>query len=485
MNKEPNKKISPLLDYDEEANLQAIVDSYFTQDSACTETVSKILALNDSIVGGNERSDLFKAFLIATNDLIYCRCFLKQIFEVSYTILEKSGPAALRELAEQYSKSTTIMAQADVSQIYNYLVTLLPNHCRFILSLVNNGSVLYEYIQAGDRQGFISTLSHTTKGLEEFLALCQAFSTVNLQIDWPIVTENILYIRSIIESSDPMAQFFEDNKSDKDFKSIRTALDAINDFVTVIFCSALSYFCQIHYSNFITFTNRVAMNIICNDLWKENSIPSFFYVINNGGYSIEDDIINKNDPEHTIVAIAKEYLKNKTTKKGRPKRLWLKIETLLTETEIGQMLKSKIWQELKDRISLFELVEPGRIPGKEKKITGDKREIIIDALGCCFIYYSAYVLGYADNLEESPTLSSFVRTTNVLTKVSRNTIKKYWWILKDAEEWENQRSGYKAAFLKSHTALAMILERNLQAILDTMDFIRIELQQFWENLDSN
>ena len=484
MNKEPNKKISPLLDYDEEANLQAIVDSYYTQDSACTETISKILALNDSIVGGDERSNLFKTFLIAIKDLIYSRCFLKQIFEVSYTILEKSGPEALRKLAKQYSENTKIMAQADVSQIYNYLVTLSPNHCRFILSLINNGSVLYEYIQAGDRKGFISTLSHSTKGLEEFLALCQAFSFVNLQIDWPIVTENIQYIGSIIETSDPMAQFFEENESNEDKRSIGTVLEAINDLVTVIFCSALSYFCQIHYSNFITFTNRVAMNIICNDLWKEHSIPSFFYVINNGGYSIEDDIINKNNPEHTIVVIAKEYLINKTTKKGRPKRLWLKIETRLTETEIGQMLKNNIWQELKDRISLFKFIELGKVPGKEKEISGDKRDIIIDALACCFIYYSAYALNYADNFEESTIKSSFFRTTKVLTNVSKNTIFAYWYILKEAENWESRSPGYKKACMQVQTRLVSILEYNLQSIEDTMDFVKIKLDGFWKELEN-
>lgn len=471
-----------LLDFDKEARLQEIVDQYYTQAQNLAETINKISEIDNIIPGGDEKSDLFKSFLKAAKKLLYSRCFSKQMIEVSYTILENSGPTALRDQALKF-KNDIVLAQANVSEIYDYLTTLSPERCRFVLSLVNNGSILYEHVQTSNKNSFISTLSQATKGLEDLLVFCHVFLTAASMIVWPYTAECIQEIYFVINASDPMTQFFDNNSSSKDYSEVANAIEIMSDFASAIIYGALSVFCPINKSYFYTFTNNVALNIICNDLWKEYTISSFLDVMNTAtaGYSIENDVINKNEPNHIIVSYAKEYLKKNKPKKGRPQKSWLKMETKYTDDEIGNMLKDEVWYELINRISEFELLDPGT----EKKIEGEKREIIINALGCCFIFYSAYSLGFTDSFEESNILSSFVRTANAIVKVSRNTIKKYWWVVKEAEEWENRQPGYKKAhYMSDNKMLTLMLERNLKAIEDTKEFVKIKLDVFWRNLES-
>lgn len=452
------------------------------------EIVNKIIATWDA------RDEKTKKYHDRLGGLIYhrwCFCFSVQMQEILFTILEKAGPKAFKEYLKQKEYNYT-NGEATVKEAYDFLIGLHPARIRLFLSLIDNGSIAYVYLQKKDFDGFFNSLNHTKTGLNELLSFCKKYiddqdlilsavriNSGNYDDDNTYITRAITYflntpnITSVFDSI--RSNIFSDVTNDQTIR--RKA-------VLISYYRTLKDFCRVNHKYYFKTTHDVAVDLICEKQWSRPATIIFFYLIERLGFSIEEDVLSRSNSEHDIITQAKFYIKNRDAilrtiglnkPKGRKVSSWLKIDSIYSEAEIGQLFKNEVWRALKNRILKFKLIDPET----KKEIIGNRANKIIETLGCCFIFYSAYTLGYANKFEESQ--SSFTRTINVLLEspVSRNTIKKYMWVLNEAENWTEKQPSYKTSSRKNNVALALILEKNLDEIINTIDFVKVELEKIF------
>lgn len=483
-----------------------------------------------------------KDWLYRMDEYLYCTMPLTEIY---YHYLEIYHPSLYRsqliEVGKKHGK------QATIQNAFDCLKNQPHSRRSLILSISDNGIALNHCVSNDDYDSFCQKIQESRMGSYEVLCICDFL--IEGDTIFQIVFDQIICMMNTANKiSETQTNFMISNSEKdrqlvtiiKDYKEEMERLEKLDNYLRIKYVqtsrNVTDYEDHITDSIDIILQNEYTVDSLLDNLSDSlhdlfsamhfDAMVDQFYTefgivanlshrylecLYKKGYSIEKEVIyhceasgcslldaivnQSSNPKIKLLIDAKDYLekkketeKNQSEKtspapstKGRPKSSWLNFETKYTEEEIGRKLRDEIWQSLIDRISEFELLDPRT----QKKIEGEKRDTIINALGCCFIFNSAYSLGYTDGFKESNILSSFVRTTNVIVKVSRNTIKKYWWVIKEAEEWGNRQSGYKKAYYASDKKmLTLMLERNLKAIEDTKDFVKIKLDVFWRNLES-
>lgn len=423
-------------------------------------------------------------------------CFSVKMEEIIYTILEKAGPIAFKEFLKQKNYIYT-KGEATVEEAYDYLTSLHPARIRLFLSLINNGSIVYVYIQKRDYEGFFNSLNRTETGLNELLSFCKLqimdkdIKRLTVRFNSGNYKDNIDITKAVTYSLNTpnITSIYDSLTLDRDIIRDNVDEQTRRKRVLLSYYRILKDFCRVNHEYYFKTTYDVAVDLICELQWRETAAFIFFYQIERLGFSIEEEVITRNDSKHPIVTLAKQYLTKRDDlwksiglkkTKGRKTSSWLKIDIIYTETEIGQLIKNEIWRALINRILRFKLIDPET----KKEIIGSRANKIIETLGCCFIFYSAYSLGYANSFEESQ--SSFIRTIKVLldSPISRNTIKKYMWILNEAEGWNEKQPSYKTSSRKNNLALALIMEKNLNEIIKTIDFVKVELEKLIKKYES-
>lgn len=426
-------------------------------------------------------------------------CFTVVMQEIIFTILEKAGPIAFKDYLKR-QQYYYFRGQATIEEAYDFLTSLHSARVRLFLSLINNGSIAYVYIQKRDYEGFFNCLNRTDSGLDELLSFCKMLIN-NLDINRLTIRLNsgdydndntditrflwyYLNIPNITSIQDSMLTSSRDIFSDEVDEQTK------RKHVLLSYYRILKDFCRVNHEYYFKTTFDVTIDFICRRQWLATVAYIFFYQIERLGFSIEEEVLSRCDPDHLIVIRAKQYMKQRDDlwksvglkkPKGRKTSSWLNLDTIYSEAEIGQMFKDKIWRALNNRILRIRLIDPKT----KKEIIGIRANKIRETLGCCFIFYSAHALGYAYSFEVSQ--SSFIRTAEILVGsndscVSRATIKKYMWVLNEAEGWDDKQPSYKTSCRKNNTVLTLILERNLSEIIKTIDFVKIELEKIFKNI---
>ena len=479
----------------EKPDLEARISCVFPRQKEYLNNLSKLL---NQVGASVTDTEIVKAYAMLVKFQAIQDVFRLQINEINLTICEKLSPTALQRFMslDDYETGEISFGEATIGQAYEYLRALRPSRCKMILSLANNGAILFEYVQQQNYEGFLSAFSRTEKGLHDILVYCNIYSEtanfLNIAQDSQCDETNTddfkrlhqyyyskVGIRSDQSKSqklyeclaEPLNTFLDPEKREEFLGLFKEEMDYL--------CShTLAFFCRLNHFSYFEFTNDVAMDVICNDRWSDYTIPMYFELLEALGYSIEEDVIKLNAPDHQIVAKAKEYLESKEpekpkTSKGRKKMSWINILPPDAEEEFGMLIRDEIWPELEKRLKRFTYVD-----SQENKIQRDIVETAIKAIGACFIYYAVDSLGWATKPNEKSASesashigakSSFERTIREFVDVSRNTIDKYMKIfekyaaLKDisARRLDDEQSYELNEFAKEEPALCGILVFNM------------------------
>ena len=450
--------------------------------------------------------------------LYWAPCFEEQIKEVIYTILEMAEPTAFKEYYKYIRENQEELVgydftghnfskRATVQEAYELLVNVRPERLKMFLSLVNNDLILFEYIQKKDYDGFFSSLSHTSTGLDDLLSFCyyeNGGSKVNIQLNISVtevidrIKENV-YTEIKDDSIDGVA-IFEDAYLKKypeygtEKEKCDFAIDLLQSFATgrfgrqsqgrfalMPYMAALKVFCKVNHDFYDSSVYRVAIDdVICNPTWINLIVDVYFYNIYQLGFYIKEEVIDKNNPEHIIVKKAEDFLKRnpqplQTTiepkqAKGRKKSSWIKTMAECPEDDLGRMFRDEIWTELKKRLQKFTYKDKNDI-----ELRGKDLETAIDALGACFIFYVVDSLGFADR-----KWSSYEKTTKEFLTVSRNTISSYIEIFDEYDRWLKHDQSNMDVLKSKNPKYYKILVNNFDLLKKTISDLTPRIKKLFE-----
>lgn len=446
-------------------------------------------------------------------------CFKMQTKEIIYTLFENIKPSAFKEY---FSKNEEISHRnkATVKEAYEFLSKVNPNRLKMFLSFVNNDAILFEYIQNKDFDGFFNSLTFTTTGLDELLCFCYEemnpdFFIINDQFDIKSYDETdsesntgrdaeVMDINNLDEMVGIVHAYYNENltnlKKSLNINPPKSLEEDINQLIeidlglvggvygtgvqgaicTKDYMKSLVELCEIiHVIGISTELYRVVIDDwICNPIWTGFVEDAYIFATSLLGYSIQEEIIDRNDSEHVIVVKAKEFLakhkeNNIENKKGRKQSSWIKTMTNCPEEDLGEIFRDEIWPELYKRLKKFTYKDKNDI-----KLRGKDLESAINALGACFIFYVVDSLGFADR-----KWSSYEKTTKVFLSISRITITNYIEIFDEYDRWlKNDRSNLDV-FQSKNPKYYKILLNNFDLFTETINYLTPKIKiLFEENL---
>lgn len=416
--------------------------------------------------------------------------FVFKMREIIYTILEITGFDAFKEFINEKRNEGRLITirKATAWEAYDLLTKVHPARAQMFLSFANNDSALYEQIQKKDYDGFVNSLVHTTTGVDELLYLCYhelfRYSEAEMLISFNYgsydETDLETFLQSISQTTDVDT-----------IKSLRSLLIIPNRFVMsdefgenrrrlfVLgkYHTYLKDFCKVNHNHYYRVTYRTAIDdVICDPIWVDTVAPIYFFKLQRLGYSIKEEVIDKNDPEHIIVTKAKEYLKHPIeynqleVKKGRKKGSWIKGMNDCPEELLGHLFKDEIWPELEKRLMRLTYKDANDID-----LRGRDLKSSIQALGACFIFYVTDSLGYAER-----TWVSFERTTKTFLRVSRNTISSYMSILDEYDRWLMKDKSNLDIFKNTNSKYYKLLLYNVDSFTDIISYLTPRIKKLFE-----
>jgi len=443
-------------------------------------------------------------------------CFKMQTREIIYTLLENIKPSAFKEY---FSKNEEIShkKKATVKEAYEFLSKVHSKRLKMFLTFVNNDAILFEYIQNKDYDGFFNSLSYTTTGLDELLCFCYEemnpdYFIINDQFDIETYDETdpesntgreteVMDINSLDEMVDIVHAYYNEDltnlKKSLHVNPPKTIEEDLNQLIelnrglvgglygtgvqkaicTKDYLKALVELCEITHDIGISteFYRVIIDEWICDPMWMGFVEDAYIFAISLLGFSIQEEIIDRNDPEHVIVVKAKEFLakhreNNVKNKKGRKKSSWIKTMAECPEEDLGRMFRDEIWPELNKRLKKFTYKDKNDI-----ELRGKDLETAIDALGACFIFYVVDSLGFADR-----KWSSYEKTTKEFLSVSRNTISSYIEIFDEYDRWlRNDQSNFEV-FKSKNPKYYKILVNNFDLFKKTISDLTPRIKKLFE-----
>lgn len=513
----------------EKEKLKARLDQIFTQ---LTPSEKRLSTLKEMLSSEELWFDYYRRLFYHGQFLIWQNCFWHQIEEVTLTILETAVPYAFQVFVNQNRLSKYLHYQATVNEAYNYLVSIRSARSNMILSLLNNGHILYEYIKKHDYDGFLAAFTQTKTGSIEFLETCGYFicdqqlsisrvKLLNEDFDDEISNKIYAFFSSkdgterLLESIawrllDGLKQerdniiVYEGDELIKKLKSFKTQdeedefwksenlrkakrhelgekiIKQYSGLIKLMYIRPFLNFIDVYHEYKCEYINDIAMDVICNEAWRDLTIPLYFELLEDSNYSIENDIINRISPKHLIVTKAKEYLvihkekkENKELfiqRKGRKKSSWIKGMNDCPEENLGHLFKETIWPELEKRLKRLTYKDVNDID-----LRGRDLRTAIQALGACFIFYVTDSLGYAER-----TWVSFERTTKIFLEVTRNTISSYMSIFDEYDRWLMKDKSSLDIFKHKNPKYYKLLLYNIDSFTDIISYLTPRIKKLFE-----